>query len=105
MFLLPVTGNGQTGIASWYGKNHQGKKTANGERFNMKELTAAHKKLPFGTLVEVTNLENGLKVIVRINDRGPFIRNRIIDLSKKAATILDIKGTAKVKIKTIGEEV
>lgn len=75
----------QKGEASWYGPGFNGKKTANGETFNMYKLTAAHKKLPFGTKVKVTNLQNGKSVIVRINDRGPFVKGRIIDLSKKAA--------------------
>jgi len=75
----------QKGEASWYGPGFNGKKTANGETFNMYKLTAAHKKLPFGTKVKVTNLQNGKSVVVRINDRGPFVKGRVIDLSKKAA--------------------
>ena len=75
----------QKGEASWYGPGFNGKKTASGETFNMYKLTAAHKKLPFGTKVKVTNLQNGKSVIVIINDRGPFVKGRIIDLSKKAA--------------------
>lgn len=75
----------QKGEASWYGPGFNGKKTASGETFNMYKFTAAHKKLPFGTKVKVTNLKNGKSVIVRINDRGPFVKGRIIDLSKKAA--------------------
>ncbi|MCG8570302.1 MAG: septal ring lytic transglycosylase RlpA family protein [Spirochaetes bacterium] len=90
----------QTGIASWYGPNFHGKITANGEIFNTNEYTAAHQTLPFNTMVKVISLENNREVIVRINDRGPFAKNRIIDLSKKAATDLDLikKGTMQVKV-------
>lgn len=78
----------QTGIASWYGIKFQGRRTSSGEIYDMYKLTAAHKSLPFNTIVEVKNLENEKKVIVRINDRGPFVKNRIIDLSFKAAKYL-----------------
>lgn len=90
----------QSGIASWYGKKFHGRRTANGEIFDMYKLTAAHNTLPFNTIIEVKNIENKIKVIVRINDRGPFIKNRIIDLSYKAAKKLnmDEAGTAKVNI-------
>lgn len=90
----------QKGEASWYGPGFNGKKTASGETFNMYKLTAAHKKLPFGTKVKVTNLKNGKSVIVRINDRGPFVKGRIIDLSKKAAQQIDLiqAGHTPVKI-------
>ncbi len=93
----------QTGSASWYGPGFHGKKTANGEIFNMHAMTAAHKTLPLETRVQVTNLSNGRKVIVRINDRGPFHGGRIIDLSKAAAKKLNIikHGHAKVHIKVI----
>lgn len=95
----------QTGMASWYGKAHHGKKTASGERFNMYGLTAAHRKLPLGTLVRVTNVANGKSVIVKINDRGPFHGNRVLDLSKGAAQALDMTktGTAKVQIENYGK--
>ena len=73
------------GIASWYGPGFEGRLTASGERFNPRELTAAHRSLPFGTIVRVTNRNNGRTVDVRINDRGPFVRGRIIDLSRAAA--------------------
>lgn len=76
----------QCGRASWYGPGFQGRKTANGERYNMGGLTAAHKSLPFGTKLRVTNKRNGKSVVVRINDRGPFVRGRMLDLSKGAAT-------------------
>lgn len=87
----------QTGMASYY---KSGKRTANGERFNPNGYTAAHRTLPFGTRVLVTNLRNGKSVIVRINDRGPFIRNRVIDLSLGAARVVNLtaSGVAKVKV-------
>ena len=90
----------EVGIASWYGPNFHGKLTANGERFNTYDYTAAHKTLPFNSVVKVISLENDKEVIVRINDRGPFVKGRIIDLSKTAANELDMmkKGTMSVKI-------
>ena len=78
------------GRASWYGPGFHGKRTASGERFDMNDLTAAHRTLPFGTRVRVLNSQNGREVVVRINDRGPHIRDRIIDLSKAAATAIDL---------------
>jgi len=91
------------GYASWYGPGFNGRKTANGERYNQYAMTAAHKKLPFGTRVRVTNLNNNKTVIVRINDRGPYMRGRIIDLSKKAAKELAMlrTGTAPVRVETL----
>jgi rare lipoprotein A len=86
------------GIASFYGKEFHGKRTASGDVFDMHKLTAAHRKLPFGTRVRVTNLENGRSVVVRVNDRGPFVKGRIIDLSYEAARRIGIMGTAKVKL-------
>ncbi len=93
-----------TGTASWYGGKFHGRKTANGETYNMHALTAAHKYLPFGTEVVVTNQNNGKSVVVRINDRGPFVGSRIIDLSQAAATQLGMinSGTAKVKVEVLG---
>jgi rare lipoprotein A len=91
----------EEGIASWYGPGFHGRKTANGERFNTNELTAAHKTLPFNTLVKVTNLENGKTTVVRINDRGPFARGRIIDLSMAAKNEIDMGGTVKVRIEIV----
>lgn len=93
----------QVGIASWYGKKFNGKKTASGEKFDMHKLTAAHRSLPFGTKVRVENLANGKVVVVRINDRGPFARGRIIDLSYAAAKKIGIikAGCAKVKIRVV----
>ena len=78
----------EVGEASWYGKPYHGRLTANGEKYNMRKLTAAHRTLPFDTKVRVTNLRNGRRVKVRINDRGPFVGGRIIDLSRKAASKL-----------------
>ncbi len=90
----------QVGTASWYGPGFHGRKTASGERFNTNDLTAAHRTLPLGTKVVVTNLETGKSVQVRINDRGPFVKGRKIDLSRAAARKIGItkKGVAKVKI-------
>lgn len=94
---------GEEGVASWYGAEFHGKRTASGEIYDMFALTAAHRRLPFGTLVEVTNLENGRKVVVRINDRGPFKKGRIIDLSYAAARRLGMveQGTARVRLRVI----
>ncbi len=92
------------GIASYYGEKWNGRLTANGERYNCYAITAAHKYLPFNSLVKVTDLDTGRSVIVRINDRGPYIGGRIIDLSKGAAARLGIlrKGIARVKLEVIG---
>ncbi|WP_342597053.1 septal ring lytic transglycosylase RlpA family protein [Cyanobacterium aponinum UTEX 3222] len=92
------------GIASWYGPGFHGRKTASGERFNQNALTAAHRSLPFGTRVKVTNLNNGRSVVVRINDRGPFTRGRIVDLSAGAARVIGLKnsGVAPVRIQILG---
>ncbi len=88
----------QEGVASWYGPGFQGRKTASGERFNTYEMTAAHKTLPFNTLLRVTNLNNGISTVVRINDRGPYVRGRIIDLSNAAKNEIQMGGTADVRI-------
>jgi len=90
----------EEGTASWYGPGFHGRKTANGERFDTGELTCAHKSLPFNTLLKVTNLENGRYTIVRVNDRGPYVRGRIIDLSNAAKTEIGMGGLAKVRIET-----
>ena len=94
----------RVGMASWYGDLFHGRKTANGEVFDMDALTAAHPTLPLPTLVEVTNLTNKRSVIVRVNDRGPYRHNRLIDLSRKAALVLGFKkkGMARVRVKYIG---
>jgi rare lipoprotein A len=93
-------GYAERGVASWYGKKFHGRQTSNGERYDMYRMTAAHKTLPLPTNVRVTNLRNGRSVIVRVNDRGPFVKNRLIDLSYAAARELDMitTGTAPVEI-------
>jgi len=95
----------EAGVASWYGPNFHGKLTANGETYNMNDMTAAHRSLPFNTVVEVENMTNGKTVVVRINDRGPYAHNRIIDLSRRAAQEIDMEdaGTAEVKIYFVEE--
>jgi rare lipoprotein A len=95
--------NAQCGKASWYGPGFHGRSTASGERFNQSSLTAAHKSLPFGTKLRVTNKRNGKSVIVRVNDRGPFVRGRMLDLSKGAASQIGIvrSGSAAVCIAQI----
>lgn len=96
----------ETGIASWYGEDFHGKYTANGEVFNLNALTAAHRTLPMPSIVQVTNLENGRSIRLRVNDRGPFVRNRIIDVSRRAAQLLgfEAQGTAKVRVKILVPE-
>jgi rare lipoprotein A len=92
------------GVASWYGRDFQGLATSSGETYNMHALTAAHKTLPIPTWVEVTNLGNGKRVVVKVNDRGPFVDNRLIDLSYAAALELDMvrDGTARVEVRALG---
>lgn len=95
----------QVGSASWYGKQFHGKTTASGEDFDMFEFTAAHRKLPLGTFVKVTNLKNGKWIIVRVNDRGPYVGNRIMDLSYSAARMLNFRdGVERVRIDLIQPE-
>jgi rare lipoprotein A len=96
----------QTGIASWYGPKFHGKPTANGERFDMNEVSAAHRTLPLPSMVRVVNLNNGRAIRVRINDRGPFAHGRIIDLSRRAAQLLGFanSGTARVRVEILAEE-
>ena len=96
----------ETGIASWYGEDFNGKSTANGERYDMNTLTAAHRTLPLPCIVKVTNLQNGRSVVVRVNDRGPYVKDRIIDLSKRGATLLGYigQGTTKVKVEIMPKE-
>lgn len=102
----PRPGHVERGAASWYGPTFHGRATASGERYNMLDLTAAHKTFPFNTYVRVTNLANERHLIVRVNDRGPFIRGRIIDLSYAAAKILDIpdRGTRDVRLEVVESE-
>jgi len=94
----------QKGIASWYGRDFHGKKTSNGETYDMHAMTAAHKTLPLGVFVKVTNIDNGREAVVRVNDRGPFVKGRVIDLSHEAAKKLgvDIAGTAPVQVEALG---
>lgn len=96
----------ETGVASWYGEDFNGKRTANGERYNMNTLTAAHRTLPLPCIVKVTNLQNGRSVVVRVNDRGPYVKDRIIDLSKHGAQLLGYmgQGTTKVKVEIMAKE-
>jgi len=107
-FFFPLSSfsfekNPQYGMASWYGGKFHGRKTASGERFNKHSFTAAHKKLPFGTIIRVTNLRNGKEVYIKVNDRGPFVKGRIVDLSHAAAKALDFnkRGVIRVKIEII----
>jgi rare lipoprotein A len=94
----------ETGVASWYGSDFHGKSTANGERYDMDTLTAAHRTLPMPTIVRVTNLENGRSLRLRVNDRGPYARGRILDVSRRAATLLGFQqnGTARVRVQFEG---
>jgi len=102
----PDTGEIQFGMASWYGEKFHGNITTCGEKYNMHKISAAHRTLPFGTLVRVANLENGKTVIVRINDRGPWIPGRVIDLSYAAAQKIEIAkvGTARVRLDVIDKQ-
>ena len=96
----------EVGIASWYGEDFHAKKTANGESYDMHALTAAHRTLPLPIIVNVTNLENGRSLVLRVNDRGPYAKNRIIDISKRGAQLLGFQtqGTAKVRVEVMAEE-
>src|SRR6201996_3812387 len=96
----------QTGRASWYGRGFHGRRTANGERYDMHALTAAHRTLPLGSYVRVTNPATSRSVVVRINDRGPYARGRVIDLSMAAANLLDMRhaGTARVQIEGLTQQ-
>jgi rare lipoprotein A len=96
----------ETGIASWYGEGFHGKYTANGEVYDLNALTAAHRTLPMPSIVQVTNLENGRTLKLRVNDRGPYLRGRIIDVSRRAAQLLGFEGegTAKVRVKILADE-
>lgn len=104
--LSTAQGYSETGIASWYGTKFHGRKTSSGETYDVYKITAAHKSLPLPTYVRVTNLENDRTLVVRVNDRGPFVKGRIIDLSYAAAVQLGVfpKGTAKVLVETIPVE-
>jgi rare lipoprotein A len=100
---VPAKGDTEVGIASWYGKKFHGRLTANGERFDMRKVSAAHKTLPFGTVVRVTDLDTKRSIKVRINDRGPFVEGRIIDLSRAASKKLGMfkQGIARVRIEVL----
>lgn len=102
ILILPLLA-GETGLASWYGGKFQGRPTANGEIFDTNKLTAAHKSLPFGTMVKVVNSANSKSVVVRINDRGPFVEGRIIDLSRAAAEAIGLtkSGVAEVSLSIV----
>jgi rare lipoprotein A len=99
-------GYSEQGIASWYGGKFHGRKTSNGEVYNMHSMTAAHKTLPMNTMLLVKNLDNGKETVVRINDRGPFVRGRIVDLSYHAAKVIEIdqKGITRVQATALGEQ-
>lgn len=96
----------EVGLASWYGKDFHGKKTANGEYFNMNALTAAHKTLPLPTYVKVTNIANGRTIILRVNDRGPFVSDRLLDVSRRGAQLLGFQkqGVTRVRIQAVDED-
>ncbi len=100
-------GSAEVGVASFYAHKYHGRKTASGEKYNMHEMTAAHRRLPFGAKVRVTNLSNNSSVVVRVNDRGPFVKGRVIDLSLAAAKKLDMvrTGVAKVEVVPVSGEV
>ncbi|MEO8277194.1 MAG: septal ring lytic transglycosylase RlpA family protein [Thermoanaerobaculia bacterium] len=99
----PLSGGVERGVASWYGPGFDGRMTASGERYDMHAATAAHRTLPFGTILEVLNLDNGKSTRVTVNDRGPFKKNRIIDLSFTAASAIGMvgPGTARVELRTL----
>ena len=104
-YVMPSSdGYRERGVASWYGRDFHGRPTSSGEIYDMHALTAAHKTLPIPTWVEVTNLNNGRRVIVKVNDRGPFVDGRIIDLSQRAAETIDMidAGTARVQVRALG---
>ncbi len=98
-------GTRQEGMASWYGAPYHGRTTASGERYDREGLTAAHRSLPFGTRIRVTNLANGRSLILRVTDRGPFKPDRILDVSRRAARELDFlgPGTAPVRLEVLGD--
>jgi len=99
-------GYDEVGLASWYGKDFHGKKTANGEYFNMNALTAAHKTLPLPTFVKVTNLANGRTIVLRVNDRGPFVNDRVLDVSRRGAQLLGFQkqGVTRVRIQAVDSD-
>ena len=103
-FFFPLSSDSfenspQYGNASWYGGRFHGRKTASGERFDMHSFTGAHRELPFGTIIRVTNLRNGREVYVRVNDRGPFVKGRIVDLSRAAAKAIGFNGRGVIRVR------
>jgi rare lipoprotein A len=98
---LTVAVASETGIASWYGPGFAGRKTASGERFNPNAVSCAHKRLRLGSIVKVTDLHTGRSIRCRINDRGPYVRGRVIDLSKGAARALGMRGLARVRVEVV----
>jgi|GEM_PF-3456798 rare lipoprotein A len=103
--LASAAGYTAEGLGSWYGGRFQGRKTASGEKFDQNKMTAAHRTLPFGSLVEVRNKANGKTVVVRINDRGPFHDDYVIDLSRAAATKIGLLSSGPVAVRTIGDQI
>jgi rare lipoprotein A len=100
--VRPVSlGTAETGLASWYGQDFHGRRTSSGEIYDMRQLTAAHRELPLGTWVMVTNLDNGRSVEVRVNDRGPFVRDRILDVSYAAARLLGMIGPGVIPVRVV----
>jgi len=97
----PAPGTRVVGFASWYGQRHQGRATASGEAFDMTKLTAAHRTMPFGTRLRVTNVENGRSVVVRVNDRGPWVDDRVLDVSLAAARALGMTGDGVTKVEIV----
>jgi rare lipoprotein A len=97
----PAPGTRIVGFASWYGQRHQGRETASGETFDMNKLTAAHRTMPFGTRLRVTNVENGRSVVVRVNDRGPWVNDRVLDVSLAAAKTLGMTGDGVTKVEIV----
>ena len=97
----PAPGTRVVGFASWYGQRHQGRATASGEVFDMTKLTAAHRTMPFGTRLRVTNVENGRSVVVRVNDRGPWVDDRVLDVSLAAARALGMTGDGVTKVEIV----
>jgi rare lipoprotein A len=101
VMCVPVIASAETGIASWYGPGFHGRRTASGERYNQYGISCAHKTLRLGSIVRVTDLRSGRSIRCRINDRGPYVRGRIIDLSKGAARALGMRGLAKVRVDVV----
>jgi rare lipoprotein A len=97
----PAPGTHVVGFASWYGQRHQGHATASGEAFDMTKLTAAHRTMPFGTRLRVTNVGNGRSVVVRVNDRGPWVNDRVLDVSLAAARALGMTGDGVTKVEIV----